>query len=60
MAEFLSKMQVPNVEISDVLAWGDDNKASPEEVAAYFFKNYETIWTKWVPADVAEKVKAAL
>lgn len=60
VAEFLSKMQVPNVEISQVLAWGDDNKASPEEVAAYFFKNHEEIWSTWVPADVAAKVKASL
>ncbi len=60
VADFLSKMQVPNAEISDVLAWGDDNKASPEEVAKYFLKNYQPIWTKWVPADVADKVKASL
>ncbi|MCC0014828.1 MAG: ABC transporter substrate-binding protein [Rhodobiaceae bacterium] len=60
VAEFLSKLQVPNAEISEVLAWGDDNKASPEEVAAHFLKNYEAIWTAWVPADVAEKVKASL
>jgi len=60
VAAFLSKLQVPNDEISQVLAWGDDHKASPEEVATYFFKNYESIWTKWVPADVASKVKATL
>ncbi len=60
VAEFLSKLQVPNVEISTVLAWGDDNKASPEEVAKHFFKNYESIWTKWVPEDVATRVKASL
>jgi len=60
VAEFLSKMQVPNAEISAVLAWGDDNKASPEEVAAYFLKNHEAIWASWVPQDVADKVKASL
>jgi glycine betaine/proline transport system substrate-binding protein len=60
VAEFLSKMQVPNAEISEVLAWGDDNKASPEEVAVHFLKNYEAIWSAWVPADVAEKIKASL
>lgn len=60
VAAFLAKLQVPNKEISDVLAWGDDNSASPDEVAAYFLKNYEAIWTAWVPADVAEKVKAGL
>jgi glycine betaine/proline transport system substrate-binding protein len=60
VADFLSKLQVPNAEISTVLAWGDDNKASPEEVATHFLKNYQSIWTKWVPADVATKVSASL
>ena len=36
-----------------VLAWGDDNSATPEEVADHFLKNYEAIWTQWVPEDVA-------
>lgn len=60
VAEFLSKMQVPNDKISEVLAWGDDNKATPEEVAAYFLKNHEEIWSAWVPADVADKIRASL
>ncbi len=60
VAEFLSKLQVPNAEISSVLAWGDDNKASPDEVANHFMKNYESIWSKWVPADVASKIKSSL
>jgi glycine betaine/proline transport system substrate-binding protein len=57
---FLEKMQVPNAEISTVLAWGDDNRATPEELAVYFLKNYESIWTQWVPAEVAERVRATL
>ena len=60
VADFLSKMQVPNDEISTVLAWGDDNGATPEEVAEHFLKDYPAIWTTWVPAEVAEKVKAGL
>ncbi|MCW2306005.1 ABC transporter substrate-binding protein [Rhodobium gokarnense] len=60
VAEFLSKMQVPNDDISKVLAWGDENKASPAETAAYFLKNNEAIWTAWVPEDVAAKVKESL
>lgn len=60
VAQFLSKMQIPNDTINAVLAWGDDNSASPEEVASYFFKNHEDVWTKWVDADVAAKVKATL
>jgi glycine betaine/proline transport system substrate-binding protein len=60
VAEFLSKMQVPNDGISAVLAWGDDNSATPEEVAVHFLKENEAIWTAWVPAEVAAKVKASL
>lgn len=59
-AAFLSKMTVPNDDINTVLAWGDNNHASTEDVAVYFLKNYPQIWTKWVPADVAAKVKASL
>lgn len=60
VAEFLGKMQVPNQEISDVLAWGDDNGATSEETAVHFLKEYPQLWTPWVPAEVAAKVKAAL
>ena len=60
VAEFLSKMQLPNKEVSEILAWGDDNKASPDEVSDYFLKNYEAIWTQWVPEDVAARLKASL
>jgi glycine betaine/proline transport system substrate-binding protein len=60
VAAFLANLQVPNDVVNAVLAWGDDNKASVEEVTAYFFKNHEAVWSKWVPADVAAKVKASL
>lgn len=60
VAEFLSKMQVPNDLISQVLAWGDDNKATPEEVAMYFLKTHDAVWSAWVPADVADKIRASL
>jgi len=60
VAAFLEKMQVPNDDVSAFLAWGDDNGASPEEVALYFFENYEEVWTSWVPEEVAERLRAAL
>ncbi len=60
VAEFLSKFTIPNDTVNKVLAWGDDNKATPQEVAQHFLKTEEAIWTAWVPADVAEKVKASL
>ena len=60
VAAFLAKLQVPNDVVNASLAWGDDKKASVEEVTAYFFKNHEAVWIKWIPADVATKVKASL
>ncbi len=60
VADFLSKFQLPNDVVNTVLAWGDDNSASPEDVATHFFKEYGDVWTKWLPDDVAEKVKASL
>jgi len=37
-----------------------DNQATGEEGAKYFLKNSPDVWTKWVSADVAEKVKASV
>ena len=52
----LSKIQVPNSVVNRVLAWGTDNKASTEEVANYFLKQYEDVWAGWLPQKVASKV----
>ena len=49
-----------NTTINEVLAWQDDNHKSNEEATVYFLQNYAALWTKWVPADVAQKVKAGL
>ena len=59
VAAFLGKLQVPNATLNKVLAWADDNKASSEDAALHFLKNEQAVWTKWVPADVAKKVKAS-
>lgn len=45
---------------NQMLAYMQKNKASTQQAAIYFLKNHEIVWTKWVPADVAQKVKAAL
>lgn len=60
VAEFLSHMQVPNDELSAMLAYADDNHLSPEETAEYFLKTHDEIWSTWVPADVAERIRAKL
>jgi glycine betaine/proline transport system substrate-binding protein len=58
--QFLSKVQFENDKLNTLLAWGEDNKADPMEVAEHFLKNNQDIWTNWVPKDVAEKVIASL
>jgi len=37
-----------------------DNKAYTDQATKWFLKEYVSRWTKWVPAEVVAKVKAAL
>ena len=57
---FVSKVSWSNALVHQILAWKDDNQATPRESAEYFLENHEDVWSGWVPADVAEKVKASL
>jgi glycine betaine/proline transport system substrate-binding protein len=43
-----------------MLSWMGDNQASNEDGAYEFLMTHEDLWTRWVPVEVAEKVKAAL
>ncbi|MQX38006.1 ABC transporter substrate-binding protein [Roseospira navarrensis] len=58
--QFVSSVSVPNQVINAVLAWQEDNQATGEGAALYFLETYPDIWTDWVPAEVADKVKAGL
>jgi glycine betaine/proline transport system substrate-binding protein len=60
VAEYLTKVSLNNVQISQMLNWGDENKADAKDTAMHFLEAEQDLWTTWVPADVAEKVKAAL
>ncbi|MGO4196312.1 glycine betaine ABC transporter substrate-binding protein [Rhizobium sp. YAF28] len=57
---YLNARSWDNETISQVLAWQDENGEDNENAALYFLQNYEELWSRWVPADVAEKVKASL
>lgn len=57
--EYLAKRSWTQAEVSKVMLWMTDNQANGEEGAKWFIQNMPEVWTKWVPADVAEKVKAA-
>ncbi|MGI9386434.1 MAG: ABC transporter substrate-binding protein [Methyloligellaceae bacterium] len=58
--KYLSKRSWPNSVVNKMLAYMDANQAEGEEGAEKFLKEYQSLWAKWVPADVAEKVKASL
>lgn len=60
VAQYLGNVALNNVQISRMLTWGDENKASAIETAENFLKNDADVWTTWVSADVAAAVQASL
>ena len=58
--EFLSKVSLPVDVVNGMLAEMDAESLEVTDVADRFLKNHADVWTKWVPADVAERVKAGL
>jgi len=60
VADYFSKVGLSNAEISELLVYGDENQADAAATAQNFLKTKEDLWTSWVPADVAERVKASL
>ena len=44
----------------ELLVYGDENQADAEETAENFLATKQDVWTEWVPAEVAEKVLAAI
>ena len=45
--------------VGKVMFWMTENQANGADGAKWFLKNMPDAWAKWVPADVAAKVKAA-
>ncbi len=58
--DYFSKRSWSNDTVNKLLAWMTDNQATGEEGAKHFLKENPDLWTAWVPADVAEKIKAAI
>ena len=60
ITEFLGNYETTNALVSQALAYMQDENATAAEAAEWFLRNNEELWTEWVPAEVAEKVTAAL
>lgn len=57
---YLESRQWSNEVVNALLAWMDQNQATNEDGAFHFIANHEEIWTQWVPADLVDRVRAAL
>ena len=56
----LMRYEATSDSISKTLAYMHDNGVGPDVGAAWFLKNFESLWTTWVPPQVAAKIKTAL
>jgi len=57
---FLADVSVPVDLMNKVLAYLEETQEEPDAAAQWFLRNAADVWTQWVPADVAARVKAAL
>ena len=60
IVEFLKKYETTQAMANKFLAYMRDKKADTQGAAIWFLKNYQDLWSGWVPKNVAKKVKAAL
>ena len=57
---FFSSIKISGKAIDGTLGWLENEGAEPEDAARYFLKTYDDEWRAWVPAEVAQRVQAAL
>ena len=58
--DFLGAYQLDSATVSNALAYMQDENASSAEAAEWWLSQNTDRWQKWVPAEVAERVNAAL
>jgi glycine betaine/proline transport system substrate-binding protein len=51
IAELMSKVSFTNAQMSELLAWQEQNKASAEEVAVKFLSENPDVWSAWLNDD---------
>ncbi|WP_374449858.1 ABC transporter substrate-binding protein [Stella sp.] len=60
IARFLDAYETTGALVSEALAFMQDSGGKAEDAARHFLKTHPEVWQRWVPADVAARVKAAL
>lgn len=58
LVAFLERVSIPSQVISELLSWADEHQAESDEVAAYFIKQYPTVWQAWLSEEMAKKLAA--
>jgi len=58
--DYIAARIYPGEVMNGMLVYMNENQATGEDAAFEFLANHADVWTQWVPADVAEKVKAGL
>lgn len=60
ITSFLSNYTTSSDITSAALGYMQENDLEAADAAVWFLENYESLWTSWVPTDVADLVKAYL
>ena len=58
IAELMSHVTFTNAEMSEILAWKEENNASNEEAAVHFLTSYKDVWPGWLNDEAREKLSA--
>lgn len=57
--DYIKTRQWDNATVGKVLAWMADEQGTNEDGAEYFIENFEDLWSTWVSAEVAAKIKGS-
>ncbi len=58
--QLMKNISFTNQEMSDLLAWQEENKASAEETAVHFITSQQDTWSAWINDDARKKLTALL
>lgn len=58
--EYLATRGYSNQQMSEMLAWMEDEQADAEDAMYYFLETYPETWKSWVSASIADKVEQSM
>ena len=60
IAELMSKVAFTNEQMGEILAWQEDQSASPDEAAVYFLSNNPDVWSEWLSEEARGRLSALI